>query len=106
MLDATCSEKLEEATEGIFCRPSSVLVFHLVCGGRQDLPAFPTTYNLIGIQRIRFDCTRYMAFLDSLLRTFKDDGQPVLSSYLRREFSGHASCPVPLQTQGLYRTFG
>ena len=79
---------------------------HLVCGGPQDLPAFPTTYDLIGMQRIRFDCTRYMAFLDSLLRTFKDDGQPVFSSNLRRELSGHASCPAPLDVLSLWCTFG
>ena len=78
-----------------------MLVSHLVCGGHQDLPAFPTTYNLIGMQRIRFDCTRYMALLDSLLRTFKDDGQPVFSSYLRRELRGCATYPVPLDVQGL-----
>lgn len=87
--------------KSIFCRPSDVLVSHLVCGGHQDLPAFPTTYNLIGMQRIRFDCTRYRTFLGSLLRTFKDDGQPVFSSSLRREFSGHASCPAPLDVLSL-----
>ena len=58
------------------------------------------------MQRIRFDCTRYMAFLDSLLRTFKDDGQPVFSSNLRRELSGHASCPAPLDVLSLWCTFG
>ncbi|WP_232299045.1 hypothetical protein, partial [Porphyromonas sp. oral taxon 278] len=115
VVDATYRGSLfAPSTTKLFACPSSPNFPHLIaCVGRTCTFPRPNVY-VSRVKRIRFEretytfCPRRVYVLPPQPSPAppEDDGQPVCNPYLRRELRGCATCPVPLQTQGLYRTFG